>query len=92
MNEIHPYFGAEQQQEEERAERLRQDGSEAPEREVAERDLEEQRLAGPEQQDHEAHAPGQHCQLCGAVITTGQDVRRRRDGNWVHEVCPLDLG
>jgi hypothetical protein len=41
--------------------------------------------------DNEAHAPGQVCQRCGAVITAGQDVRRRADGKWVHEVCP-DLG
>jgi hypothetical protein len=41
--------------------------------------------------DNEAHAPGQVCQRCGAVITPGQDARRRADGKWVHEVCP-DLG
>jgi hypothetical protein len=41
--------------------------------------------------DNEAHAPGQVCQRCGAVITAGQDARRRADGKWVHEVCP-DLG
>ena len=38
--------------------------------------------------DHEAHAAGKVCGRCGAVITTGQDVRRRADGQWVHEVCP----
>jgi hypothetical protein len=27
--------------------------------------------------------------LCGAVITRGQNVRRRADGQWMHEVCPL---
>ena len=41
--------------------------------------------------DNEAHAPGQVCQRCGAVITPGQEARRRADGKWVHEVCP-DLG
>ena len=41
--------------------------------------------------DNEAHAPGQVCALCGAVITSGQEVRRRADGRWVHEVCPPDL-
>jgi hypothetical protein len=38
--------------------------------------------------DNEAHAPGRVCELCGAVITPGQDVRRRADGEWLHEVCP----
>ena len=39
--------------------------------------------------DNEAHAPGMVCELCGAVIVPGQDVRRRADGQWMHEVCPL---
>lgn len=38
--------------------------------------------------DNEAHAPGKVCELCGAVIAPGQDVRRRADGHWMHEVCP----
>jgi len=38
--------------------------------------------------DNEAHAPGMTCALCGALISPGQDVRRRLDGQWVHEVCP----
>ena len=38
--------------------------------------------------DNEAHAPGQVCAVCGQVITPGQDVRRRADGRWMHEVCP----
>jgi len=42
--------------------------------------------------DNEAHAPGQVCELCGAVITPGQDVRRRADGQWMHEVCPDAAG
>jgi len=39
--------------------------------------------------DNEAHAAGQVCARCGAVITPSQDVRRRADGRWIHEVCPL---
>jgi len=39
--------------------------------------------------DHEAHAPGKVCPRCGKVITVGQDVRRRADGEWVHEICPI---
>lgn len=38
--------------------------------------------------DNEGHAPGKVCELCGAVSTAGQDVRRRADGQWMHEVCP----
>ncbi len=38
--------------------------------------------------DNEAHAPGKVCELCGAVIVSGQDVRRRADGQWMHELCP----
>jgi hypothetical protein len=26
--------------------------------------------------------------VCGQVIAPGQDVRRRADGEWMHEVCP----
>jgi hypothetical protein len=39
--------------------------------------------------DNEAHAEGMVCGRCGAVITIGQDVRRRADGEWVHDVCPV---
>ena len=39
--------------------------------------------------DNEAHAAGQVCARCGAVITAGQDVRLRGDGQWVHEACPV---
>jgi hypothetical protein len=38
--------------------------------------------------DNEAHAPGRVCEVCGQVIAPGQDVRRRADGEWMHEVCP----
>jgi hypothetical protein len=43
---------------------------------------------GPLLGDHEAHAPGKVCERCGQVIKPGQDVRRRADGEWMHEVCP----
>ena len=38
--------------------------------------------------DNEAHAAGTVCAVCGAVITAGEDARRRADGQWMHEVCP----
>ena len=59
-----------------------------PERHRDPEDQDPDRLTGD---DNEAHAPGQVCGLCGAVITAGQEVRRRADGTWVHEVCPPDL-
>jgi hypothetical protein len=39
--------------------------------------------------DNEAHAAGKVCKLCGAVIGPGEEVRRRADGQWMHEICPL---
>ena len=41
--------------------------------------------------DNEAHAPGKVCERCGQVIKPGQDVRRRADGEWMHEVCPVRI-
>ena len=90
--EIRPYGAFEAQREAEQAQRVWRDPEEDPEREIAERGQEEQRLESREQDDHEAHAPGKVCERCGQVIVKGQDVRLKADGNWVHEVCPLDLG
>jgi len=67
---------------------LPQEREDAPERETEERDREDRELEYLNPEDNEAHAPGQVCGRCGAVITAGQDVRRRADGRWVHEVCP----
>jgi len=39
--------------------------------------------------DNELHAQGVVCGHCGKGITAGQDVRRRLDGTWVHEECPV---
>lgn len=68
------------------------DREDAPEREIAEHDREDRELSYLDPEDNEAHAPGQVCARCGAVITATQDVRLRADGRWVHEVCPLDPG
>lgn len=56
----------------------------APEEHEAVRD---DMLADPHE-DNEAQAPGETCGRCGNEIQPGQDVRRRADGRWVHEVCP----
>ena len=37
-----------------------------------------------------ATAPGQLCELCGSVITAGQEARLRFDGWWIHEACPVE--
>jgi hypothetical protein len=67
---------------------LPDDREDAPEREMEEREREDRELEYLNPEDNEAHAAGQVCARCGAVITAGQDVRLRADGRWVHEVCP----
>lgn len=39
--------------------------------------------------DNAASAPGKICELCGAVIRAGQEARRRVNGEWIHEACPI---
>jgi hypothetical protein len=39
--------------------------------------------------DNAASAPGKVCELCGAVIKANQEARRRFDGEWIHEACPM---
>ena len=36
-----------------------------------------------------ATAPGKTCQLCGAIIKATQEARRRVNGEWIHEACPI---
>jgi hypothetical protein len=43
-------------------------------------------------ESNEAHAAGKICERCGAEMTARQDARRLVDGNWIHEVCPPNLG
>jgi hypothetical protein len=43
---------------------------------------------GPSASEHAAQAAGETCGRCGEVITSGQPVRRRVSGDWVHEACP----
>jgi hypothetical protein len=42
-------------------------------------------------EDHAAHAAGQFCKRCDRRIEAGQAARRRRETDWVHEECPIDL-
>jgi len=67
---------------------LPQDREDAPERELEEHEREDRELEYLNPEDNEAHAPGQVCARCWAIITAGQDVRLQADGRWVHEVCP----
>jgi hypothetical protein len=39
--------------------------------------------------ENEATAPGKICELCGSVISAGQQARLRPSGWWVHEACPI---
>jgi hypothetical protein len=39
--------------------------------------------------DNDVTAPGKVCELCGSVITAGQQARLRPDGAWIHEACPI---
>jgi hypothetical protein len=43
---------------------------------------------GPATSEHAAQAAGETCGRCSHVITSGQAVRRRVTGDWVHEACP----
>jgi hypothetical protein len=58
------------------------------EREIQEHEREELEADQLDSESNEAHAAGQVCARCGEVITAAQDVRRRADGQWQHEVCP----
>jgi hypothetical protein len=42
-----------------------------------------------EADDHWSHADGEACAICGVDLTSADFVRRRHDGGWVHESCPL---
>jgi hypothetical protein len=39
--------------------------------------------------DNDETAPGKVCELCGSLITAGQQARLQPDGTWIHEVCPI---
>lgn len=42
----------------------------------------------PEADTNRLRADGETCGRCGKLLTPGQDVRRRLDGQLVHETCP----
>jgi hypothetical protein len=59
------------------------------EREVQERERQDEEAEFIDAESNEAHAAGQVCERCGQVISALQDVRRRPDGQWAHEECPV---
>jgi hypothetical protein len=63
--------------------------SEASERHSQDRQEARERNQNEVADDNEATAPGKVCQLCGAVISAGQEARRRVSGEWIHEACPI---
>ena len=68
------------------------DREDAPERAAGQLRRQGREVGYLDPEDHEAHAPGQVCAQCGAVIAEGEDVRRLPGDQWVHEVCPVDGG
>ena len=57
--------------------------------EAAHRDAPSADRRQPLSDDHTAHAPGQVCALCSAIIAAGEPVRLRANGWWAHEACPV---
>lgn len=54
----------------------------------------ERQEAGAHDQDgrtdiNAATAPGKVCELRGSVIGADQEARRRVNGEWIHEACPI---
>ena len=54
-----------------------------------EREDERERNPDGPTDDNAATAPGKICERCGELITARQDVRRRVNGEWIHEACPI---
>jgi hypothetical protein len=89
---VRPDFGPEYGDEERK--RFDEEGSPEPqeaeeERELFDREREDEEVNILDPEDNEAHAVGLVCERCGQVITATQDVRRRLDGQWVHDECPV---
>ena len=59
------------------------------ERELYEHEAAEREVNRFDPEVNELHAPGQVCERCGSGIVAMQEARRRPDGHWVHEVCPV---
>jgi hypothetical protein len=89
---VRPDFGSEYGDEERK--RFEEEAPPGPgeadeEREIYEHEREDEEVEFVDAESNEAHAAGQTCERCGQVITAVQDVRRRLDGQWVHDECPV---
>ncbi len=89
---VRPDFGPEYGDEERK--RFEEEGPPEPqaaeeEGELPDREREDEEVNFLDPESNEAHAPGSVCERCGQVITAQQDARRRTDGQWVHEECPV---
>jgi hypothetical protein len=89
---VRPDFGSEYGDEERK--RFEEEAPPGPgeadeEREIHEHEREDEEVEFVDAESNEAHAAGQVCERCGQVITAVQDVRRRLDGQWVHDECPV---
>jgi hypothetical protein len=89
---VSPEYGEEERMRQQSQGERPHERADLGEREIQEHDRAERELEHFEPEDNEAHAPGQVCERCGAVITASDDVRRLPSGRWIHEVCPPDLG
>jgi hypothetical protein len=89
---VRPDFGSEYGDEERK--RFEEEAPLGPgeaeeEREIHEHEREDEEVEFLDPESNELHAVGQVCQRCGQTITAVQDVRRRLDGQWVHDECPV---
>ncbi len=89
---VRPDFGPEYGDEERK--RFEAEGPPEPqaaeeEGELHDREREDEEVNFLDPESNEAHAPGSVCERCGQVNTAQQDARRRADGQWVHEECPV---
>jgi hypothetical protein len=89
---VRPDFGSEYGDEERK--RWEEEAPPGPgeaeeEREIGEHEREDEEVEFLDPESNEAHAAGQVCERCGQTITAVQDARRRLDGQWVHDECPV---
>lgn len=91
---VRPDFGSEYGDEERK--RFEEEAPPGPteaeeEHEYQESKREDEEVNFIDAESNEAHVPGSVCERCGQIISATQDARRRPDGQWVHEECPVLL-
>jgi hypothetical protein len=91
---VRPDFGSEYGDEERK--RFEDEAPPGPSEAEEEQEYQEQKREDEEvnfidAESNEAHTPGSVCERCGQIISATQDARRRPDGKWVPEECPVLL-